>query len=94
MAADGTVAANVALNPTITVVIQWVMWAYLVYTIVMILIQLIWECTEDEFTLGVQRELKACHRVGAYCKKNFFGACIESPRQLLLFQLAALADSP
>ena len=54
------------------------MWAYLVYSIVTILIQLIWECTEDEFTLGVQRELKACHRVGAYCQKNFFGACIES----------------
>ncbi|AFL73498.1 conjugal transfer protein TraN [Thiocystis violascens] len=76
--ADGTVASQLALQPAITVVIQWVMWAYLVYTIVMILIQLIWECTEDEFTLGVQRELKSCHRVGAYCKKNLFGACIES----------------
>lgn len=78
VAADGTVVANVALNPTITVVIQWVMWAYLIYSIVMILIRLIWECTEDEFTLGVQRALKACHRVGSYCRKSVFGACIES----------------
>ena len=44
----------------------------------MILIHLIWKCTEDEFKLGAQRELKACHRVGSYCKKNFVGACIES----------------
>ncbi|WP_342450225.1 conjugal transfer protein TraN [Thiorhodococcus minor] len=78
VAADGSVAATVALNPAISVVLYWVMWAYLIYTIVMILIRLIWECTEDEFTLGVQRELKSCHRVGSYCKKNFFGACIES----------------
>ncbi|WP_242470761.1 conjugal transfer protein TraN [Thiocystis violacea] len=85
VAADGSVAATVALNPAITVVIQWVMWAYLVYTIVMILIQLIWECTEDEFTLGVQRELKSCHRVGSYCKKNFFGACIESRDRFCCF---------
>ncbi|WP_295402596.1 conjugal transfer protein TraN [uncultured Thiocystis sp.] len=78
VAADGTVATTVALNPAIMVVMYWVMWAYLIYTIVMILIRLIWTCTEDEFKLGVQRELKVCHRVGSYCKKTFFGACIES----------------
>ncbi|MBK1717309.1 conjugal transfer protein TraN [Thiocystis violacea] len=77
--ADGTlIAANIQLGGMIGTVMLSVMWAYLIYTIVMILIQLIWECTEDEFTLGVQRELKACHRVGSYCKKNLFGACIES----------------
>jgi conjugal transfer mating pair stabilization protein TraN len=44
----------------------------------MILIHLIWTCTQNEFQLGVQRELKACHRVGFYCRKKLLGACIES----------------
>lgn len=26
----------------------------------------------------MQRALKACHRVGSYCRKSVFGACIES----------------
>ncbi|MBK5966748.1 conjugal transfer protein TraN [Thiocystis minor] len=78
-AADGTaLTTNVGLGGVVGTVLLYVMWAYLIYTIVMILIHLIWECTEDEFKLGAQRALKSCHRIGSYCKKTFFGACIES----------------
>ena len=78
-AADGTaLTTNIGLGGVVGTVLLYVMWAYLIYTIVMILIHLIWECTEDEFKLGAQRALKSCHRIGSYCKKSFFGACIES----------------
>ncbi len=54
-----------------------VMWAYLIYQIVMILIKIIWTCEEDEFALGAKRELKTCARVGGYCKSEVLGWCVE-----------------
>ncbi|MGB8146640.1 MAG: conjugal transfer protein TraN [Chromatiaceae bacterium] len=54
-------------------VMVWVMWAYTLYTVAMILIKLIWTCEQAEFELGAKRELKACHKVGGYCKKKVLG---------------------
>ena len=53
------------------------MWAYTIYQVVMILIKLIWTCEQDEFELGAKRELKACTRVGGYCRSDILGICIE-----------------
>ncbi|WP_295457855.1 conjugal transfer protein TraN [uncultured Thiodictyon sp.] len=58
-------------------VLVWVMWAYLVYQIVMILIKIIWTCEKDEFALGAKRELKTCVGVGGYCKSKVLGYCVE-----------------
>ena len=55
----------------------WAMYAYLIYTVAVILVQLIWTCEQAEFELGAKRELRACHRVGGYCKSKVLGVCIE-----------------
>jgi len=57
--------------------LSWVMTAYMIYTVAVILIQLIWTCEEDELELGAKRELKSCHYVGSYCKSKVLTACIE-----------------
>lgn len=54
-----------------------IMFAYMIYSIVNILIQIIWACEEEEFELGVKRELKSCHYVGSYCADEILGSCIE-----------------
>jgi len=57
--------------------LSWVMTAYMIYQIVIILVQIIWECTEDEFQLGALRQLKSCHYVGDYCASDVLGVCLE-----------------
>lgn len=54
----------------------WIMWAYMVYQVFTILVNIIWACEESEFQLGVERQLKSCHLVGSYCNTSF-GTCIE-----------------
>jgi conjugal transfer mating pair stabilization protein TraN len=55
----------------------WVMSAYMIYTVAMILIRIIWTCEQREFELGAKRELRACHRVGSYCKQEVLTWCVE-----------------
>lgn len=45
-------------------------WIYLAYQIVNILVQLIWPCTEDEFKLASDKQLKMCHFIGSESKKQ------------------------
>lgn len=66
-----------ALGSMLSSVISVVMWAYLIYQIVNILVQIIWACEESEFELASKRELKSCSYVGSYCASEVFGACIE-----------------
>lgn len=54
-----------------------IMFAYMIYSIINILIQIIWACEEEEFELGVKRELKSCHYIGSYCADKVLGSCIE-----------------
>ncbi len=57
--------------------LSWVMTAYTIYSITMILIKMIWACEQSEFELAAQKQLKNCHYVGGYCKTKVLGACIE-----------------
>jgi conjugal transfer mating pair stabilization protein TraN len=57
--------------------LSWVMTAYTIYTVTMLLIQIIWACEQSEFELGAKRQLKSCHYVGSYCKTKVLGQCIE-----------------
>ena len=59
--------------------------AYMIYTVAVILIQLIWTCEEEEFELGAKRELKSCHDVGSYCKSKLLSACIERRKAYCCF---------
>jgi conjugal transfer mating pair stabilization protein TraN len=70
-------SAGVALAPMLVSLISVVMWAYLIYQIVMILIKIIWECEQSEFELGAKRDLKSCVFVGGYCRSRTLGYCIE-----------------
>ena len=63
----------------------WIMWAYMVYQIVMILIQIIWACEKEEFELVAQKQLKNCHYVGSYCATKAVGACIEKRESYCCF---------
>jgi hypothetical protein len=51
-------------------------------------------CEEDEFELGVKRELKSCHYVGSYCKSKVLTACIERRKAYCCFNspLARILD--
>lgn len=48
------------LGPQATMVVNIIGWVYMVYVIVDLLINIIWECEEKEFELGAKRN-KAVH---------------------------------
>jgi conjugal transfer mating pair stabilization protein TraN len=66
-------------------VLGWIMIAYTVYQIVMILIQIIWACEKEEFELNAQKQLKNCHQVGSYCNSKVLGTCIEKRESYCCF---------
>jgi conjugal transfer mating pair stabilization protein TraN len=57
--------------------LNYVMTAYSIYVVTMMMIQIIWKCEEKEFMMNAKRALKSCSYVGAYCKTKVIGACIE-----------------
>lgn len=82
----GTVqAGGIKLGGVLGTPISWIMSAYMIYTLVMILIRIIWECEQEEFELGAKRELRACHYVGSYCKTDILGLCIETRKSYCCF---------
>ncbi|ECT7562163.1 conjugal transfer mating pair stabilization protein TraN [Salmonella enterica subsp. enterica serovar Cerro] len=50
---------------------------YTVYVVAMVMIQMIYKCEEEEFTMNAKRALKNCSYVGSYCKSKVLGACVE-----------------
>ncbi|EKF9146789.1 conjugal transfer mating pair stabilization protein TraN [Vibrio cholerae] len=50
---------------------------YTVYVVAMVMIQMVYKCEEDEFTMNAKRALKNCSYVGSYCKSKVLGACVE-----------------
>jgi conjugal transfer mating pair stabilization protein TraN len=78
-------AGSIQLGGLIGTALSWVMAAYMIYTVAVILIQLIWTCEQEEFELGAKRELKSCHDVGSYCKSKLLTACIERRKAYCCF---------
>lgn len=69
----------VTLTPamqTIVSMVNFIMWLYTIYQILDLLVQIIWQCEEDEFVLGAKRRMKVCHYIGSYCKTSI-GVCVE-----------------
>jgi len=58
-------------------VVNIIGWVYMVYVIVDLLINIIWECEEKEFELGAKKETRQCHFVGSYCASKALGSCVE-----------------
>ena len=84
--ANGQVVSDaLTLGGPLGTMMLYVMYAYMIYTIVMILIKIIWTCEKAEFELGAKRELKACHPVGSYCKSKVLGWCIEKRESYCCF---------
>lgn len=83
---DGVLqSGSVELGGVVGTAASWLMTAYTIYTVTMLLVQLVWECEADEFQLGVKRELKSCHYLGSYCKRKVAGACIERRKSYCCF---------
>jgi conjugal transfer mating pair stabilization protein TraN len=57
-----------------------------IYTIANLIIQIVYACTQDELTLGIDRQLKECHYVGAYCAQKILGICLEERDSYCCFQ--------
>jgi conjugal transfer mating pair stabilization protein TraN len=70
-------SGDLALGGVVGTAMSWLMTAYTVYSLAVLLVQMIWECEQAEFGLGAKRELKSCHALGSYCKSKVAGACIE-----------------
>ena len=54
-----------------------VMIAYAVYQILVLIVQLIWQCEQKEYELAAKKSLKSCTYLGSYCQTKVFGACME-----------------
>lgn len=84
--ADGLVSGGeFALGGSVGTALSTVMTAYMIYTVTMILIQLIWRCETKEFEMNAQRALGSCHYVGSYCKSEILGSCIEKRESYCCF---------
>jgi len=82
--ASGALAAGqqVVPNPAITATLDWIMLAYTIYQLAVILINLIFKCDDPQFEYLMKKQLKTCHVVGMACANyvcvipNPFGGCI------------------
>ncbi|MBF0372151.1 MAG: conjugal transfer mating pair stabilization protein TraN [Alphaproteobacteria bacterium] len=68
---------TIELGGMIGTALSWIMIAYTIYQVVMILIQIIWACEQKEFELQIAKQLRSCHFVGTYCASQAVGACVE-----------------
>ncbi|AJF08138.1 conjugal transfer protein TraN [Geoalkalibacter subterraneus] len=82
LANNGNVAFGGYFGAALTVV----GYAYLIYQISNILVQIIWECEEQEFELGVKREQKNCSYKGSYCASKVLGSCVEKRKSYCCFE--------
>ena len=62
-----------------------IMSAYMIYSITVLIVQLIWRCEQKEFEMNTKRTLKSCHYVGSYCNTNVLGACLEKRQSYCCF---------
>jgi len=58
---------QVVLNPAISAALGWIMLAYTIYQITMLLINLIFRCTKPQFEYLMKKKMKVCHVVGMAC---------------------------
>lgn len=75
--ATGADGAVTGLGANAVMVVNIIGWVYMVYVIVDVLINIIWECEEKEFELGAKKETRQCHFVGSYCASEVLGSCVE-----------------
>lgn len=90
-ASTGAVTSNagsgsvIALNPAIAAMMSAVAIAYMVYQIADMLVKMVWQCSETDFTLAVKRETKLAVYVGSYCAKKTMLGCIEKRKSYCVY---------
>ncbi|SMC28611.1 Type-1V conjugative transfer system mating pair stabilisation [Desulfacinum hydrothermale DSM 13146] len=72
-----TSGGQIALNSTISTIINAINMAFLAYNVLKIIGHLVFKCDEDELRLGIDRKVGNCVYIGTYCaKKVFLIGCI------------------
>ncbi len=59
---------------------------YAYYALAMAIIQIVWQCEEEEFMLSAQEEFGNCTYIGSYCKTEVLGVCIEKRKASCCFK--------
>ncbi|KEQ17871.1 conjugal transfer protein TraN [Endozoicomonas numazuensis] len=81
------------MNPAITSAISAVTMIYTAYTMTKLIIQIAYQCDDEEFELAAKREMKTCHKVGSYSESEILGlsnmeynsyCCFSSPLSRIL----------
>lgn len=67
---------QILLDSTVSTVINFISMAYLVYSMMKILGQIIFACEQSELQLGIDRELGNCTYVGDYCAADVLSICV------------------
>jgi conjugal transfer mating pair stabilization protein TraN len=62
-----------------------IMIAYAVYQILVMIVQLIWQCEQKEYELAAKKSLKACAYLGSYCATKVLGMCVEERESYCCF---------
>ncbi|HVO72064.1 MAG TPA: conjugal transfer mating pair stabilization protein TraN, partial [Aggregatilineaceae bacterium] len=62
-----------------------IMIAYAVYQILVMIVQLIWQCEQKEYELAAKKSLKACTYLGSYCATQVLGLCVEERESYCCF---------
>lgn len=86
-AITGQVGAGqvVVFNPTMMTIMNAVSTAYAIYTITVILLSIIFACTDDEAELAMKKTLLSVHHLGNYCAQKVFGICVEKRESYCTF---------
>lgn len=59
--------------------------AYTAYVVAVMVIQMIYECEEQEFELAAKKDVQSCHYVGSYCADEVLGQCLEKRESYCCF---------
>lgn len=79
-------APDYALNVTnLMSTISPLMTAYMIYQIIVLVIEIIYACEDAELELGAKKALKLCHYIGSYCDQKVLGVCVLKKKSYCCF---------
>ena len=76
-AGAGTDTAAAAMGSTLAACVMWIGIIYAAYCIAKLIVTLLIQCKEDEYTVASNIQQKLCDPVGGYCAHKFLGRCKE-----------------
>lgn len=84
-AVAGEVGGGAASNAAMSFA-QTLYGIYAYYALAMAVIQIVWQCEEEEFMLSAQEEFGNCTYIGSYCKTEVLGVCVEKRKASCCFK--------